>query len=204
MKPFISSQQTIMGKSNIYHQPLPAYTNEILRLLSNIIYLTKPGLSLKSPGILGGTPSTPGWVWCLPMHPQHGRHDGPSAWKFPGSKNSGAGDDGGRKQQVGNDKRTLGILSYLYTGCFMIGSLYWLMEKNKLNKFLRNGKPSLFIGFFRKNIQATHCLVIELNSCICLLHYLSFARRCSAEKMNNYPQCWLIEEIYCIHLYTYM
>lgn len=55
----------------------------------------------------------PGWVWCLPMHPQHGRHDGPSAWKFPGSKN-GAGEDGGRKQKVSSDKKLLGILSYEY------------------------------------------------------------------------------------------
>lgn len=115
---------------------------------------------------------------CLPMHPQHGRHDGPSAWMFPGSR-------------WAMTKR-LSESYHIYTGLLHDRILILAYGKNKSNKFLLNGKPSLFFGFFRKNLQATHCLVIEIQ-------YLCFAPWWWVRSLprpwqspSNPPKHWLL------------
>ena len=136
-QPFINSQQIMMGKSNVYHQSLPEYTDEILRLLSSIIF------HIISPN--------PDCVW---NHPAFGVELRRRQVEFGASQCTRStvgtmdhlrGCFLDQKQQVSSDKKTLRIISYFYG---LLHDRILILAYGK-NKFLPNGKLSLFIGFFR-------------------------------------------------------
>lgn len=78
-----------------------------------------------------------------------------------------------QKQQVSSDKKTLRIISYFY-GLLHDRILILTYGKNKLNKFIPNGKPSLFIGFFRKT-TFKQTIVWSLNWILLYVSYITLA-----------------------------